>query len=252
MNKLKLRLTLDDLAHAVLAVVIVLLTTGLMWLIGVNTLGDAVIALIYLLPVGLVAARWGQIPGISAAVAAALSFDFFFIPPYYTFSVGRLEGWLVLMIFLIVSIIIVRVFQTLLTQAQTNEREAIFMYEMMASISDLRTREAIARTIATQMQQVYQASLVQVAINGKDSLPPFSFSAPVDRIIEGRPDRVLPISADKEVEGEISIWEGSLPLPAEDNRLLQSFSRQAAMALERATMKERPLNSSSLQKESIN
>ena len=40
---------------------------------------------------------------MSAALAAALAFDFLFIPPFYTFAVGSLEGWLVLAIFLAVA-----------------------------------------------------------------------------------------------------------------------------------------------------
>ncbi len=233
MKKLKLRITLDDISRSVIAVIVVLLLTGLMWLIGVNTLGEGAIPLLYLLIIGLIAARWGQIPGVSASVAAALCFDFFFIPPYYTFVIGRLEGWLILLIFLVVSVVIVRVFQTLLTEAQLNEREAIFMYEMIASIADLRTREAIGRTIATQIQQAFQAALVQVSFYKKDQLPPLFFSAPPEGNAEGQPDRLLPISAHQEVTGEISIWEGNLPLPAEDDRMLQSFARQTAMALER-------------------
>ena len=47
----------------------------------------------------------GAIAGISAAITAALAFDFLFIPPFYTFAVARLEGWLVLAIFLGVAIL---------------------------------------------------------------------------------------------------------------------------------------------------
>ena len=45
-------------------------------------------------------------------------FDYFFIPPFYTFAVGRLEGWLVLAIFLVVSIVVIGRIQSGLTKAQ--------------------------------------------------------------------------------------------------------------------------------------
>jgi hypothetical protein len=88
------------LANSLLALLTVAATTIPLVLIGRDTLGEAVIALIYLVPVAWSANRWGQLPGISAALAAALAFDFLFIPPFYTFAVARLEGWLVLAIFL--------------------------------------------------------------------------------------------------------------------------------------------------------
>jgi K+-sensing histidine kinase KdpD len=108
---------------------VVVLTIPLL-LIGRDTLGEAVIALLYLVPVGWSAARWGQGAGVCAAVSAALAFDYFFIPPFYTFAVGRLEGWLVLVIFLVVSIVVIGRIQTGLSKARTSEREALFMYEM--------------------------------------------------------------------------------------------------------------------------
>ena len=59
----------------------------------------------------------GMIAGLSAALAAALCFDFLFIPPFYTLVVGSLEGWLVLVIFLGVAILVVERIQTSLTQS---------------------------------------------------------------------------------------------------------------------------------------
>jgi two-component system, OmpR family, sensor histidine kinase KdpD len=224
--------TFDFALHCVLAVVVIAALTLVMWLIGRNTLGEAVIALLYLVPIGYVTARWGQAPGIISAVAAALAFDFFFIPPFYTFTVGSLEGWLVLIIFLAVAILIVGRIQVGLSQAREREREAIFMYELTGALAGLRDRQAIARVMAGQLQRMYLAKLVQVIIDGDG--PSLVFSAPDGVTAEGKPDRVVPIQAARDLEGEIWIWEGRLPLPAEDSRLLQSFAIQGALALERA------------------
>ncbi len=91
----------------VLAAGLVLGLTLIMFGIGRQTLGDAVIGLLYLLPISYSAARWGQWPGICAAVVAVLSFNFFFIPPFYTFAVDQVEGWLLLGIFLFVAVVVV-------------------------------------------------------------------------------------------------------------------------------------------------
>src|SRR5512139_269548 len=85
------------------AILSVAATTGIMFLLGRDRLGEGVIALLYLVPISWSTARWGQGPGIAAAIAAALGFNFFFIPPFYTFNIARLEGWLLLGIFLAVA-----------------------------------------------------------------------------------------------------------------------------------------------------
>jgi len=209
-----------------------------LWLIGRDTLGEAVIALLYLVPVGWSASRWGQGPGIIAAGVAALTFDFFFIPPFYTFAVGRLEGWLVLAIFLGVAVVIVGRIQSVLSQARASERDAIFMYELSTALAGLRTQAAVAHILARQLQQMFQASLVKVVIHLEEHLPDIVVSEPRDGVGRGRPDRILPILNAWGLVGEIQLWRGYGILPPEESRLLQNFTSQAAQALERTRLAE--------------
>ena len=130
MKRNRFSLSQNFIENSFYAVLTVVATTLLLLLIGLDKLGEAVIALLYMVPVVWSAARWGQGPGVAAALAAALFFDFYFIPPFYTFAVGRLEGWLVLGIFLAVAIVVVGRIQTSLSKAQKSEHEAIFMYEL--------------------------------------------------------------------------------------------------------------------------
>ena len=238
MKRILSSFSLEALSQSVLAVLVVAATTGGLWLIGRDTLGEAVIALLYLVPVGWSASRWGQGPGIIAAVAAALAFDFFFIPPFYTFAVGRLEGWLVLAIFLAVAVVIVGRIQTVLSKALASERDAIFMYEMSAALAGLRTQGAVAHTLARQLQQMFQASRVKVVIQPEGQSPSFVASEPREGVGKGKPDRVLPILNAWGLVGEIQLWRGYGGLPPEDSRLLQNFASQAAQALERTRLAE--------------
>jgi two-component system sensor histidine kinase KdpD len=224
--------SLQGLGNSLLALVTVAIATAVMYLIGREILGEGVIALLYLAPISWVTARWGQGPGIVAAVASALAFNFFFIPPYYTFYIGSLEGWLLLFIFLAVAIVIVGRIQVGLAMAQRREREAIFMYELSAALASAQTPEAITRILAGQTQQLYQAELVQVTINGKDR--PVAASSPQGVTTQSYPDRVLPILTDKGIVGEIRMWQGKIPLPPADDRLFRNFTEQSARALERA------------------
>jgi K+-sensing histidine kinase KdpD len=230
MSQTRFFLTLRYLRNSLLAVLTVLATTIPLFLIGRATLGEAVIALLYLVPVTWSANRWGLIPGIIAALTATLCFDFLFIPPFYTFTVGSLEGWLVLAIFLGVAIVVVERIQTSLTKA----REAVFMYEMSAAICGQRTAEAVAYAVAKQIQQLFQAMLVNVVFHPEKQLPGIVISVPDDGAVNGRPDRVLPIVNSWGLVGEIQIWRGLYSdLPSEDGRLFQDFALQAARAFER-------------------
>jgi K+-sensing histidine kinase KdpD len=231
MKKLHFPLSSRMITNNILAVLLVFAITIPMWVIGRDTLGEAVIALLYLLPVAWSAYRFGQLPGISAALTAALAFDFLFIPPFYTFAVARLEGWLVLIIFLGVAVIVVERIQASILRA----REATFMYELSAVLSGVRTQDAAAHTLAHQIQQLFQASLVRVTCCSRgDSGSSTMVSQPEGAEREDRPDRTIPILNSWGLVGEIQIWRGAfVELPPEDGALFQNFAVQAARAFER-------------------
>jgi K+-sensing histidine kinase KdpD len=225
-------ITVRTLQVCFLAVLASLVTTAVMVVIGRNTLGDAVVALLYLLPISYSTTHWGQAAGICAAITSALGFDFFFIPPFYTFTVGSIEGWFVLVIFLAVAVLIVGRIQYGLSQAEEREREAIFMYELTSALAGLRDTESVSRTLAGQIQQLFQARLVRVSVYSEGTTQ--TVSVPADQSTTGKPDLVLPILGAKELDGEVCIWKGSAPLPPLEHRLFHNFAIQGAFALERA------------------
>jgi K+-sensing histidine kinase KdpD len=236
MKRLHLKFTVEMIWACVQAVLAVVGATGVMLLIGRSTLGEAVIALLYLVPIGWSTARWGQGPGVCASMAAALCFDFLFIPPFLTFNVGSVEGWLVLIIFLVVAIVIVGRIQVGFALARAREREAIFMYELSEALAGSRTHESIAQTLAEQLQRLFQADLIQVSIQPEVTMPATVVSAPGEAAFSNRPDRVIPIMAARGLVGEIRLWRSGVLLQPLDDRLLRNFANQAAVALERAQL----------------
>jgi len=228
MNKIKL--TPRMLTSGLKGMLTVLAMTVPMWLIGRNVLGEAVIGLLYLAPIAWSASKWGQVAGMSAALTAALLFDFLFIPPFYTFVIGSLEGWLLLAIFLGIAILVVGRIQDSLSKA----REAAFMYELSSALANARTQDAVAHTIARYIRQLFQALQVSVTFQQSKQAPRIAVSEPQDQLVDGRPDRMLPILNAWGLVGEIQIWRGAFAeLPAEDSHLLQNVASQAARAFER-------------------
>jgi len=238
MNTTQTSFSIEQLAHYMLSAVMVGSTAGLMLLIGREQLGEAVIALLFLVPVGWIASRWGQGPGVFAAVLAALAFDFFFIPPFYTFVIARLEGWLVLAIFLAVAILVVGRLQSSLSKAQTSEHEAILMYELSAALASLRTQEAVAHTVARFLHQRYLTNLVTVFIQPKGQSFEFTAYEPQNGVLTGKPDRVIPLLNDWGLVGEIQIWGRGIELPSIESRIFRNFASQIGQAIERTRLTE--------------
>ncbi len=238
MAKTKITFPSILLVNCFSAVLTVALTTIPLFLIGRATLGEAVIALVLLLPVSWSAARWGQAAGISAAFTAALVFDFFFIPPFFTFNVESLEGWLVLAIFLAVAILVVGRIQSGLNRARASERDAVFMYELSNALAGLRTRQAVVTALARHLQLTFNAELVEVCVQPDEAEQSLVSKAPPDKTEEHKPDCILPILASPGLLGEIRLWKGNGWLPPEDSRLLHNFAAQAILALERARLAE--------------
>src|SRR3990172_1655596 len=71
----------------------------------VDGLNDATVALVFLLVVLFVAARWGSRPAVVASVLGMLSFRFFFLAPVYTLTLADPENWAELAAFLAAALV---------------------------------------------------------------------------------------------------------------------------------------------------
>ncbi len=235
MKKNSLSFSSEMIFRSVASVLATAAATLILFLVGRDVLGETVIALLYILVVGWITASWGQWPGIISAIISALCFDFFFIPPFYTFAVGELEGWLVLAIYLVVAILIVGRIQSGLSKAEASERDAIFMYELSAVLAGLRTRVDIVNTLAKHLQQMFSAELVEVSLQPSGQSQFISARVPADSSTSTKPDLMLPIMGISVpgLIGEIHLWQGHGWLPPEDGRLFRNFATQVALALER-------------------
>jgi two-component system sensor histidine kinase KdpD len=63
------------------------------------------VALSYVVTILLIATRWGLIEATSASVAAMLSFNFFFLPPYLQLTIADPQNWVAFLAFIITAIV---------------------------------------------------------------------------------------------------------------------------------------------------
>jgi two-component system sensor histidine kinase KdpD len=86
-------------AGYVVAVVSVGALTLLLKIVGAHV-NAATVSLALLLNVLFIATRWGSLPALAASIVAMLCFNFFFLPPFGTFTIAATDNWIALLAFL--------------------------------------------------------------------------------------------------------------------------------------------------------
>jgi len=121
------------LGDSILAIVGTLLVTGLIYAFQLYPRIPN-ISLVYLLVVLTLASTRGLYAAILASVVAFLSFDFFLVPPVYTFTIAKFDEWLALFVFLVTAIITGQLASALrkrAEQARRREHETRILYELV-------------------------------------------------------------------------------------------------------------------------
>jgi two-component system sensor histidine kinase KdpD len=119
------------------------------------------ISILYLLVVLGLASRRGLYAAIIASIVAFSSFDYFLVPPFFTFVIYDLEEWLALFIFLIAAIITAQLASALRKSAEEaiqREKEAHALYELVSATTNETSLEGqlaiVARVILSHFASV--------------------------------------------------------------------------------------------------
>jgi len=215
--------------------VLIALTTFLFYVLR-DFLDTTLVALLYLIPIGVITMYAGFTPGITSALFSFLAFNYFFIKPYYTLAVHHPLDLVILIVFLIVAIVLSQLvgrMKASLAAATSREREATQLYELSTALAGLHNDHVIAEILARQVHDVSQGESVELDITGALS---FVFRLPDDAPPARPPEWVVPIQAARGVLGEIRLWMSAPSMSLGMKRLLQTFASQGALALERARL----------------
>ena len=203
-----------------------------------DVLDTTLIALLYLIPLGIITAYWGLGPGVTSALLSFLTFNYFFIQPYYTFAVHHIADVVILIVFLIVAIVISQLvgrMQAGLAAATAREREATQLYELSTALAGLHDGNVIAQILVKQVMAVSGGEYVQIQVTNAEL---FNFHLPNNPAPTRYPELTLPIQAARGPLGEIRLWRVAPAISSREKRLLQTFASQGALALERARLAE--------------
>ena len=228
---------LPHLWQYVLSVIVIASITTIFFALR-DVLDTTLVALLYLIPLGMITAFWGLGPGITSALITFLTFNYFFIEPYYTFTVHQPTDVVILIVFFIVAVVISQLVgraQAGLAAATAREREATQLYELSTALTGLHEDRAIAQILTKQVHNVSQGEYVELNITGTD---PFTFQLPEISLPPRPPELIVPIQAARGTLGEIRLWRSEPAISSSEKRLLQTFASQGALALERAWLAE--------------
>lgn len=224
-----------------LAVLVMSAATTLLFVLR-DAISPAIVALLYLLPVGLSTFLWGLGPGILAAFAAFLAFNYFFIPPYYTFFVHQTQDLLALLVFLGVAVVISQLvgrMRALLAAATDREREAVRLAELSTQLAGLNDEESIAQALAVRTLEAFQADQVDVFVAGlADREPMLHRKTAASPASVSKPNLLIPLQSAHGVLGEVRLWRETPPLGPSDQHLLLAFASQGVLALDRARLSQ--------------
>ena len=224
---------LPRLWHYVLAFALIAFLTAFFLALR-SVLDTTIIALLYLIPLGMITALWGLGAGITSALITFLTLNYFFIRPYYTFTVHQPTDIVILVVFLMVAVVISQLVgraQAGMSAATAREREATQLYELSTALTGLNDDRAITQILARQIRAVTESEHVELNITGTHS---FTYRLSEVQPPPRPPELLVPIEAARGVIGEIRLWKAAPAISSSERRLLQTFASQGALALERA------------------
>ena len=225
-------------------------------------------ALVLVVPVVVGAVIGGFTAGAVTVVAGFLIYDFAFIPPYNTLHVGAAENWTALVVYVIVMLLVARIVDALEKtrgEAQRSHDVMIRVSEMSELLVGDQPVDDLLKTIVGTAQTVFNVPgvslleleagrLVVVASAGEpltseelhqldphSGLPIRVGTAPgaVNEL------RTVALSSSGRALGILAMR--SVPIEVNDRALLNTFANDAALALERAQLREQALRSKLLE-----
>ena len=147
------------LIDSVLAVVATFLVTGILYYFQLYPRIPN-ISLLYLLVILTLASTRGLYAAILASIIAFLSFDFFLVPPFYTFTIAKFDEWLALFVFLVTAIITSQLASALrhrAEQARRREYETRILYELVRATNSEEGLEGQLNIISRAVVDVFSS-----------------------------------------------------------------------------------------------
>jgi two-component system sensor histidine kinase KdpD len=222
------------------------------------------LVMVYLLAVTLIAARYGAGPSILASVLGVLAFDFFFVPPFYTFAVADTQYLVVFAVMLVVALIISALTARIQQQADAarqRERRTAALYAMSRELANAASTSRLVQVATQHIGEVMDSRVAILLPDPSGQLVPIDSAFPMDtseravaewafshnhtaglgtETLPGSKAVYLPLTGSHGTVGALGVLPGDashLAYP-EQLHLLETLANQTALAIERANLAE--------------
>jgi two-component system, OmpR family, sensor histidine kinase KdpD len=246
------------------AVVATAICTAIAWFMYGN-FDLANLIMVYLIGVVVVASRYGRGPSVLSSFLSVILYDLFFVPPRYTFAVADSQYLITFAVMLLVALVISSMTVSIRYQAKIaghRERRIALLYAMSRDLAATRGEQNIVHIAIKHVAEVFEAQAVILLPNesGRIVYPKTEGSAESCHgsdlsvaqwvydhcqmagygtdTLPGGEMVYIPLKAASGVLGVLVLLplnKARLALP-EQQRLLETFVSQIAMALERVRL----------------
>jgi two-component system, OmpR family, sensor histidine kinase KdpD len=223
------------------------------------------VIMLYLVGTTLGALRLGRGPSALTAVTNTLAFNYFFVPPVFSFEVDDVQYVFAMGAMLIVALVIANLMISIRRHsdaADARERRTAVLYAMSRELAAASDAQAMAAAVIHHIRSVFHRSAVVLIADEHGHLSPVAAgqgcargdTRPYTQVVDLELARhaaggsarcvqdaiYLPLHGSLLVKGVIVVWpQTPAPtLPEDQLHLLDAFAVQLALSLQRARLVE--------------
>lgn len=229
---------------------------GLMFLIGPRVPG-----LVFLLAVVILALFVGRGPVLLAGAMSALVWNFFFLPPRFTFIISRAEDGILFLTYFVVALVLGQLVARIRAQAEAERRReerSTALYELTRELAEAGSRDEVVWQLVGRMNHVFRApAAVVLAVGDRLWAHPdgtltltekelgvsewaFRHRKAAGRFTDnlaGADALHLPLITERKAFGVAAVALPDQALSVAQRDLLETFARQAALVLDRIDLR---------------
>ncbi|MDA8172968.1 MAG: sensor histidine kinase KdpD [Nitrospiraceae bacterium] len=221
-------------------------------------------AMVYLLGIVFVSSRAGKLPSLLATLLSIAAFDFFFVPPHYTFAVSDVKYFFTFSVMFVVALVISRLTRKIREQvlaARARERRTAALYSLSRELVHERGIANLSTVAVKRLSDLFSSRIVVLVPDEHGSLvapatglETFALDANEAGVaqwafdhrqeaglgtdtLSGAEAVYIPLTASNRTVGVLGMMPGSsVEFDHEQVHALESFANQIALALDRAML----------------
>jgi two-component system sensor histidine kinase KdpD len=244
-----------------IATIGVLATVGLLNALLNQFTGPRVPGLVFLLAVVLLALFVGRGPVFLAGALSAMAWNFFFLPPRFTFVIANVEDAILFGLYFVVAIVLGQLVARIRAQElaeRHREERATALYQLSRELAQAGTRDEVTWQLMAEVTRVFHSTVAVILPTGQNfSVHPdssltltekelnvaewaFHHRQAAGRFTDNLPGAEalhLPLTTERAVLGVLSVKLPEKTFTLAQRDLLEAYARQAALVLDRVALR---------------